>query len=41
MPDRGQLEHLRIEAYTKADYAGTAIATFEAYVNPAELTLSY
>ncbi|MBN9698428.1 MAG: hypothetical protein J0L85_21785 [Zoogloea sp.] len=41
MPDRGQLERLRIEAYTKADYAGTAIATFEAYVNPAELTLSY
>ena len=41
MPERGQLERLRIEAYTKADYSGGAIGSFEAYVNPAEITLAY
>ncbi|MDD3353014.1 hypothetical protein [Zoogloea sp.] len=41
MPERGQLEYLRIEAYTAPDYAGTAIATFVASVNPAEISLSY
>ncbi|WP_374479024.1 hypothetical protein [Zoogloea sp.] len=41
MPERGQLERLRIEAYTKADYSGAAIGSFEAYVNPAEITLAY
>lgn len=41
MPANGQLEHLLIQAYTKPDYSGSAIDTFQAYVNPAEITLAY
>ncbi|HEX5357753.1 MAG TPA: hypothetical protein VFW93_16220 [Aquabacterium sp.] len=41
MSNSGQLERLLIQAFTKPDYSGSAIDTFEAYVNPAELTLSY
>jgi hypothetical protein len=42
MPEaRGMLEHLVIKAYEQPDYSGSEIAQFEAYVNPAELTLGY
>ncbi|WP_437316190.1 CIS tube protein [Sorangium sp. So ce385] len=41
MPDRGTLERLVIEAYEQADYSGQPMSTFEAYVNPSEITLSY
>lgn len=41
MPGSGALERLVIEAYEKADYSGGATATFEAYVNPNEITLAY
>lgn len=37
----GRLEKLLIQAFEQADYAGTAIATFESYVNPSEVTLAY
>ncbi len=37
----GKLEKLTILAYAEADYAGAPIARFEAFVNPAEITLSY
>lgn len=33
--------HLRIQAYKTADCNGAVIGTFEAFVNPAEITLSY
>jgi nucleoid-associated protein YgaU len=39
--DRGTLERLTIKAYEAADYSGSPIATFEAYVNPNEITLGY
>jgi len=41
MSKPGQLERLLIQAFTRADYSGAPIDSFEAYVNPAELTLSY
>ncbi|HWM89802.1 MAG TPA: hypothetical protein VN493_03475 [Thermoanaerobaculia bacterium] len=41
MTDRGTLERLVIKAYDKADYSGSPIDEFEAYVNPNEITLSY
>lgn len=41
MADRGTLEKLVIKAYEKPDYSGSPIGTFEAYVNPNEITLSY
>ncbi len=37
----GQLERLLIKAYEAADFSGTPVGTFEAYVNPAEITLAY
>lgn len=37
----GKLEKLTILAYTEADYSGAPFARFEAFVNPAEITLSY
>ena len=37
----GRLEKLLIQAFEQPDYAGTAIATFESYVNPSEVTLAY
>ena len=39
--DRGTLEKLMILAYTASDYSGTPFATFEAFVNPNEITLGY
>jgi hypothetical protein len=39
--DRGTLERLMIKAYAKPNYSGTPIDTFEAYVNPNEITLAY
>lgn len=41
MPTRGELEKIRILAFESPGYAGSPRATFEAYVNPAEITLSY
>lgn len=39
---RGKLEKLVIHAFTTPDYqAGSEFATFEAFVNPSEITLSY
>jgi len=38
----GELEKLRIEAFTKPDYSDAApVDTFVAFVNPNELTISY
>ncbi|GGA83675.1 peptidase M23 [Neiella marina] len=37
----GQLEKLKVLAYTQADYNGPVLAEFHAYVNPSELTLAY
>jgi nucleoid-associated protein YgaU len=39
--DRGTLERLLIKAYEAPDYGGADVGTFEAYVNPSEITLSY
>lgn len=39
--DRGQLERLLILAFTAPDYRGPPVGTFEAYVNPSEITQSY
>jgi hypothetical protein len=39
--DRGTLERLTIKAYEKADYFGSPVSEFEAYVNPNEIVLSY
>ena len=41
MADRGTLERLVIKAYEAPDYSGSPVATFEAYVNPNEITLAY
>lgn len=41
MADRGELERLTIKAYEAADYSGSPAATFEAYVNPNEITIGY
>lgn len=40
MPN-GRLEKLLIQAFEQADFSGTAIASFESYVNPSEVTLAY
>ena len=41
MSDRGELERLKIQAFKAPDYGGSPIDTFEAYVNPAEITLAW
>lgn len=41
MDDRGTLEKLTILAYSKPDYSGPVLSAFEAFVNPAEITLAY
>ncbi|MBS1911436.1 MAG: hypothetical protein JST22_05570 [Bacteroidetes bacterium] len=41
MDERGMLERIRIDAYSKPDYSGGIVGTFEAFVNPNELTLAY
>jgi hypothetical protein len=41
MATPGKLEKLLILAYTKPDYLGNPVNTFESYVNPNEFTLSY
>ena len=41
MSGSGTLERLVIKAYEKADYSGSAVGEFEAYVNPNEITLAY
>lgn len=41
MADRGTLEKLTIDAYDKPDYSGDKVDSFAAYVNPAEIALSY
>src|SRR5262245_18924129 len=41
MADRGTLERLVIKAYESPDYSGSPVSTFESYVNPNEITLSY
>jgi len=40
MPDTGMLEKLRIEGYKEPDFTGL-VGTFEAYLNPNEITSSY
>ena len=40
MPQMGQLERLLIRAYSDAEF-NTLIGSFESYVNPAEIVLSY
>ena len=37
----GELEKLKIQAYTEADYSGSVLSEFHAYVNPNEITLAY
>lgn len=37
----GRLEKLLIQAFEQADFSGTAIDSFESYVNPSEVTLAY
>lgn len=39
--ERGALEKLVIQAFTKPDYKGSPISEFRCYVNPSELALSY
>jgi len=39
--DRGQLERLLILAYAVPDYMSAPVASFEAFVNPNEITQSY
>ncbi|OPY69810.1 MAG: hypothetical protein A4E57_00944 [Syntrophorhabdaceae bacterium PtaU1.Bin034] len=41
MPERGELEKLIIDAYTKADYSGSAVATFTVTFNPDEYVRVY
>jgi len=41
MDNRGTLEKLKIQAYTKPDYSGTPIGEFASFVNPNEITLAY
>lgn len=41
MNDRGTLEKLLIKAYEQADYSGSVVGEFSAYVNPNEITLAY
>ncbi|WP_421863074.1 hypothetical protein [Motiliproteus sp.] len=37
----GELERLKIQAYTEPDYSGAVLSEFQAYVNPSEITLAY
>lgn len=37
----GELEKLKIQAYTEPDYSGNVLAEFQAFVNPSEITLAY
>lgn len=41
MSHLGTLEKMRIEAYETPDYQGSPFDTFEAFINPSEITLSY
>ncbi|MBV9773842.1 MAG: hypothetical protein JO040_07825 [Gemmatimonadetes bacterium] len=41
MTARGTLEKLLIKAFESADFSGSAIGEFEAFVNPNEITLAY
>jgi Contractile injection system tube protein len=41
MAERGTLEPLRIDAHEKADYSDRAVASFDAYVNPSEITVAW
>jgi hypothetical protein len=41
MNGSGELEKLLIKAYEKADFSGSPIGEFQAYVNPQEITLAY
>ncbi len=41
MAGSGTLERLLVKAYEKPDYSGSPIDEFDAYVNPAEINLSY
>lgn len=41
MSERGTLEKLKILAFTAPDYSGDPIETFEAFLNPSEIALSY
>lgn len=41
MDNRGTLEKLKIQAYTKPDYSGTPLGEFASFVNPNEITLAY
>ncbi|MFT6270225.1 MAG: LysM repeat protein [Alphaproteobacteria bacterium] len=38
---KGELEKLTIQAYTQADYSGSVLSEFHAYMNPDEVTLAY
>jgi len=39
--DSGRLERLTIQAFEAPDYSGQPVSTFEAYVNPSEITVAY
>jgi hypothetical protein len=41
MNGSGELEKLLIKAYEKADFSGSPVGEFQAYVNPHEITLAY
>ncbi len=41
MQDDGNLSHIRIDAHLDAACSDSAVETFEAFVNPSELTLAY
>jgi phage tail protein X len=41
MAEKGHLERLKILAYRTPDFHDPVIATFESYVNPSEIVLSY
>jgi hypothetical protein len=41
MAERGTLEKVLIQAFASPDFSGTPVATFEAYVNPSEITVGY
>ena len=41
MDNRGTLEKLKIQAFTRPDYSGTPIGEFVSFVNPSEISLAY
>jgi hypothetical protein len=41
MPPSGKLDKLTIQAFTDSNYKGKPAKTFEAFVNPNEITISY